>query len=117
MANNDNVVTRGSTKSTTITRLLFNVGNNGTFGDGSERKNVTNLEGSLSTGIDKLASSDTFVGNEGLFVLLITVRIAENDLGERSTSTGVVNNLLNNTTDKTFTLSVIKLSELGSSLS
>lgn len=117
VANNDNVVTRGSAEGTTVTRLLLNVGEDGTLRNRAQRKNVTNVKGGLSTGVDELASVDTLIGNEGLLTELVLVRVAEDNLGKRSTSTRVVNNLLNDTADVALTLNVVELSELSSTLS
>ena len=117
VSNDDNVVTRGSTKSTSVTRLLLNVGEDGTLRNGAEGKNVTDVQRSLLTGVDELTSVKTLVGNEGLLTLLVLVRVTEDDLGEGSTTTGVVDDLLDDTTDVTVTLSVIEVSKLGSSLS
>ena len=117
VSNDDNVVTRGSTKSTSVTRLLLNVGENGTLRNGAEGKNVTDVQRSLLTGVDELTSVKTLVGNEGLLTLLVLVRVTEDDLGEGSTTTGVVDDLLDDTTDVTVTLSVIEVSKLSSSLS
>jgi hypothetical protein len=46
-----------------------------------------------------LASVHALVGNEGLGVVLELVRVAEGDLGQRSTTTAVVDNLLDYTAD------------------
>lgn len=117
VANNDNVVTGGSANGTSVTGVLLNVGENGTLGDGAERENVTDVQGSLLTGVDELASVDTLVGNEGLGSLLVLVRVSEDNLGKGSTSTGVMDNLLDNTSDVSVSLGVIEISELGSTLS
>lgn len=44
---------------------------------------------------------------------LEAVGVAENDLGERGTTTGVVDDLANNTASVSVALSVIELAELG----
>jgi hypothetical protein len=45
-------------------------------------------------------------------VELESVGVAENDLGQRRTTSRVVDDLLHNTTDVTMTLSVVESSEL-----
>lgn len=44
--------------------------------------------------------------DEGLGVLLVSVRVTEDDLGERSTSTGVVDDLLHHSSHVTMSLSL-----------
>ena len=61
----------------------------------------------LSAGVHAL------VGNEGLVGLLELVGGVEDDAGERSTTTGVVDDLLHDTTDISMALGVIEVSELG----
>ena len=117
VSNDDNVVTRGSTKSTSVTRLLLNVGEDGTLRNGAEGKNVTNVQRGLLTSVDELTGVETFVSNEGLLTLLVLVRVTEDNLSKGSTSTGIVDDLLDDTTDVSVTLSVIEVSKLSSSLS
>ena len=54
MADNGNVVTRGTTERTTVTVLVFDVGEDGTFGDGVEREDVADGEGGVLSGVDEL---------------------------------------------------------------
>lgn len=117
VSNDDHIVTRGSTQCTSVSNLLFNVGNNGTFWQGAQRQDVTNVKRSLLTGVDKLTGVDTFVGDESLLSEFVLVRVSENNLGQWSTSTGIVNDLLHNTTSVSMTFSVIQGSQLGSTLS
>lgn len=117
VTNDDDIVTRGSAQSTSVTRLLLNVGDNGTLRARTQRQHVTNVQGSLSTTVHKLTGVKAFVGDEGLLSHLVLVRVTEDNLSQRSTSTWVVDDLLNDTTDITFTFGIVQGSQLGSTLS
>lgn len=116
MTDNGDVVAGGATESTTVTDLLLDVGDDGTFGDGGEGEDVADGESSVLSSVDELASVHAFVGNEGLLLLLELVGAVENDAGERSTTAGVVDDLLYDTTDVSMALGVIEGAELGRSL-
>ena len=116
VADDGNVVTGGTAKSTTVTRLLLDVGDDGTLGHGGERKNVADGELSVLTGVDELAGVHALVGDEGLGDHLELVRVTELDLGEGSTTTGIVDDLLDDTTGVSVALSVVEGTELSGSL-
>lgn len=116
LANDGNVVAGGTTESTTVTRLLLDVGDDGTFGDRGEREDVADSQSSVLSGVDELASVHALVGNEGLGDLLELVGVTELDLGEGSTTAGIVDDLLHDTTGVSMTLSVVERTELGGSL-
>jgi hypothetical protein len=116
LANDGDVVTGGTTESTTVTRLLLDVGDDGTFGDGGEREDVADGQSGVLSGVDELASVHALVGNEGLGDLLELVGVTELDLGEGSTTAGIVDDLLHDTTSVSMTLSVVERTELGGSL-
>lgn len=116
LANDADVVTGGTTKRTPVTRLLLDVGNDGTFRNGGKREDVADGQGSILSGIDELASVHALVGDEGLGDLLKLVGVTELDLGERSTTAGVVDDLLHDTTDVSMTLSIVERTELRGGL-
>lgn len=116
LADDGNVVTRGTAKRTPVTRLLLDVGDDGTLRDGSEREDVADGQSGVLSGVDELASVHALVGDEGLGDLLELVGVAELDLGEGSTTTGIVDNVLHNTTSVSMTLSVVKDTELRGGL-
>lgn len=117
VADDNDVVTGSSANGTSVTGVLLNVGEDGTLGDGAKRENVTDVQGSLLTGVDELSSVDTLVSDEGLNSLLVLVGVSEDDLGEGSTTTGVMDDLLDNTSDVSVSLGVVEISELSSALS
>jgi hypothetical protein len=116
MTNNGSIVTRGTGNGSTVTNLLFDVTDNGTFGHGSQRQDVTNVQRGLLTGIDELTSVHTFSGNEGLGAELVLVRVTEDNLGKGSTTSRIVNNLLDNTANVTMTFGKVENSKLGGTL-
>jgi hypothetical protein len=116
VADNGNVVSGGTTKSTTVTSLLLDVGNDGTLRNGGEGEDVADGQGSVLSGVDELTSVHALVGDEGLGNHLELVRVTELDLSERSTTAGVVDDLLHNTPDISMALSEVERAELGRSL-
>lgn len=116
VANDGNVVTGGTAKRTTVTGLLLDVGDDGTLGHGTQGKNVADSQGSVLTGVDELAGVHALVGDEGLGDHLELVGVAELDLGEGSTTAGIVDDLLDDTTGVTVSLSVVESPELGRGL-
>lgn len=116
MADNGDVVTGSTADSTTVTNLLLDVGDDGTLRDGAEGEDVADGESSVLAGVDELASVHALVGDEGLALLLELVGGVEDNAGERSTTTGVVDDLLHNTTDVAVALGIVERSELSRGL-
>jgi hypothetical protein len=56
VADDGDVVSRGTTKRTTVTGLVFDVGEDGTFGDGVEGQDVADGERGVLSGIDELVN-------------------------------------------------------------
>lgn len=86
VADDGDVVARGSAKGATVTNLLLHVRHDGTFRHGAEGQDVADRESGLLAGVDELASVHAFVGDESLLHLLELVGVAEDDLGEGSTT-------------------------------
>lgn len=117
VADDNDVVTGSSANGTSVTGVLLNVGENGTLGHRAKGQNVSDVQGSLLTGVDELAGVDTLVSDEGLDSLLVLVGVSEDDLGEGSSTTGVMDDLSDNSSDVSVSLGVVEISELGSALS
>lgn len=62
--------------------------------------------GLLST-VDELASVHAFTSEEQFLALLVTVRIAEADPSERSSSAGIMHDLLHDSLDVTMAFSEV----------
>jgi hypothetical protein len=116
VADNGDVVAGGSAESATITDLLLDVGDDGTLRHLTEGEDVADGQSSLLSGIDELAGVHAFVGDEGLGSLLESVGVAEDDLGERGTTTSIVDDLADYTSKVAVALGIIEVSELGRSL-
>lgn len=116
VADDGNVVAGGTAERTTVTHLLLDVGDDGTFWDGAEGKDVADGQAGVLAGVDELASVHALVGDEGLGVELEAVWVTENDLGERRTTAWVVDNLLHDTADVSMSLGEVVAAELGGSL-
>jgi len=113
----DNSEASGSTgEGTTVTNLGLNVAHNGTLGNLAQRKNISNGQGSLLSAVDELTGVHTLSGNHKLSVPLVAVRIQELDLGNGSTTTRVVHDVLDNTTDVSTTFGIVDGTKLHSSL-
>ena len=110
------VVTRGTSKLSAITSLLLNVADDGTFRKLANGKDVANSEGSIGTSIDVLTGVDTFSSDEGLLDGLVLVRVTEDDGCKGSTTTRIVDDLLDNTLDVAVTLGIIEATVLCSTL-
>ena len=116
VADDSNVVTGGTTERATVSNLLLDVGDDGTFRDSTEGEDITDSQSSVLSGVDELTGVHALVGDEGLGDLLEAVRVTEADLGQRSTTTGVVDDLLHHTTNVSMSLSVVESAELGGGL-
>jgi len=117
VGDNNCVGTRASGERTTVTTLGFDVADNGSLGDRGKRQDITARKTGLLTAVDELTAVHTFGTEEQFIVALVSVMVHELDAAHGSTSTGVVQDLLDNTSDVTLLLSVIKRSELDGALS
>lgn len=110
------VVTRSPSNSTTVTSLRLDVADDGPLRHLAHGEHVADGETGLLTTVDELASVSTLRSNEGHVLHLVPVRVPELNLRERGTPAGVMNNALHNTLDVPMLLSVILVTELGSTL-
>lgn len=116
VADDGDVVAGGTAEGATVANALLDVGDNGTLRHGAQRENVADGQSGVLSSVDELAGVHALVGNEGLGVQLELVGIAEDNLGERSTTAGVVDDLLDDTTNISVSLGVVEGSEFGGSL-
>jgi len=116
VANDGDIVARCSAERTTVSSLLFNVGDNGTFRDGTKRQDVADCQVRILAGVDELASVHALVGNEDLISVLELVWASEADLRERSATAGVVDDFLDYTANVAMSFGEVELSELCRSL-
>lgn len=113
VSDDGDIVTGGTAESASVSGALFDVGDDGTFRAAGEWEDVADGEGRLLSCVDELTGVHAFVGNEGLLVGLESVGVPEFNGGQRSTTTGVVDYVLDDTSDVTVTLSIVEGSELS----
>lgn len=88
VADDGGVVARGTGERATVTCLLLDVADDGTFGKRREGENVGDVERGLLTAVDELAGGETLGSNKGLDTGAVLVRVTESDLGKGSTTVG-----------------------------
>lgn len=108
VTNDGGVVTRSSGQRSSVSDLLLDVADDGTFGAGRDRQNVTDVQGGLLSAVDERSGGKTFGGDEGLGSLLVSVRVSEENGSQGSTSTGVVDDVLDDTSDVTVSLGEVE---------
>ena len=82
VANDGGVVARGTGERSTVTNLLLDVADNGTFRALGDGEDVADVEGGLLAAVDERAGRDTLSSDEGLLAELVAVRVTEDDGGE-----------------------------------
>jgi len=117
VSDNDAGSSGSTAQSSSVGVLIFNHGDFGTFWHLSEREDVTDGQlGVLST-VHELTGVQTFNGDEQFLVGLVSVGITEDNLGQRSSSTRIMDDLFDETFDVTVSLGVINGSQAGLTLS
>jgi len=115
VTNDDSGGTGASGELTLITGVVFNVTDGSTFGDLVDGEDVTGGEGSLLSGIDELTGVHSFNGEEMGVLKSVLIRVSEDDLSEGSTTTGIVEDLSDDTLNVTISFSEIENSESSGS--
>ena len=92
MADNNGVITRSPSENPTVTNMMLHVTNHSSFRDRFEKQNILDHQSSFLSTVHELSSVNPLC-HEQLVLLLVTERVVENDLGQRSTATQVVNDL------------------------
>ena len=100
-----------------VSSALFDIADQSTFGDQSDRNDVSNVNGGFLSAVNELTSVESFNGNEKLFDGLVGVRVLELDSGERGTSTRVVDDFSHDSFHVTFLFGIIDGSVLRRCLS
>lgn len=116
MADNNGVITGGSSKDTTITDMVLNVAYYSTFGDGPEGQNVADDKSGLLAAVDELTSVHTLGGDKELVLLLVPEWVTEGDLGKGGSTPGIVNDVCDDSFEITISLAEVEASEPGWSL-
>jgi len=116
VSNDNSEASRSTSKGTTITLSGLDIAHNSSLGNLVEGKAVSNNQICLLSAINELSGVHTFGSNEEFRITLILVRVKELNLSYRSTTTGVMKNLLDHTTNVPMTLGVVKCTKLYGTL-
>jgi len=111
------VVSRASSDRTSVGSLGLDIADDGSFGEKSDGEDVTNGKSGLSSRVDELSSVQSLGGNEEFLVNLVFVGVSEVNLSQRSTTTGIVDDVLHHSSDVSVSLGIIETSESRMSLS
>jgi hypothetical protein len=113
----DNSKGSGSTcERTAVTDLGLNIAHNGSLRDSRKGKTVSYREGCLLSAEDVLSSVHTFGCDHELIVPLVTVSVKELNSCHRSSTTRVMDDLLDYSTDISMLLSVVDSTKLNRTL-
>ncbi len=95
------IVARRPRETAAIASLLLEVGHDRTLGHLADGHDVADRELSLLAAVDELTGVHALGGDEQLLARLVPVGITEVDDGERSTTTGIMDDVLNDSLDVT----------------
>ena len=101
VGDHDGVVAGGTGDTATVAGLLLKVGDDGTLGHLSDRHHVSDGQLSFLAAVDELAGVDTLGSDEELLPGLVPVWVTEVHNGKRGATTGIVDDVLNHTLNKT----------------
>jgi len=110
-------VSRASGEKASVSSLALNVADDGTLGKLSDGEDISYGKGGLLSGVDELSSVGSLGGDEHLVLQTEFQGVSEHNLGERSSTSGVVDDVLDNSLDVTVLLGEVKDSVLGGALS
>ena len=96
--------------------MVFNIANDGTFGDGSEGKDIADHEIGLLAAEDELAGVHALGGDEELLLVLEPERVAEGDPGKRGAPTRIMHNLGDDSLEVAVALAEVQAPEPGRTL-
>jgi len=85
---------------TAVTGLFFERADDGTFGHLTDRKNITDVELSLSAAMDELSSANALSADNGFSDFSVLVRVLELDLGQWSATAWIVDDVLDEALDE-----------------
>ena len=94
-----------------IASVLLDVADEGTFGDFLDGENVSDGEGSLGSAVDVLSRVKPFGSNVEFSVGSEGVGISELDLGNGSSTAGIVDDFPDDAADEAVALGVVKAAE------
>jgi len=116
VGDDDGVVTGALGELSAVSALGLNVANDCSLRDGVKREHVSDDKSGLLSGVDELSGVHALSGDKELVVLSVLVAVVELDLGEGGTTSGVVDDVLNDSTDVSVPLGVVVDTKLGRTL-
>lgn len=116
VADNDGVVTGAPSEDATIANVVFNIADDGTLGDRSDREDISDDESGLLTAVDELTGVHALGGDEELVLLLVAEGMAEGDLGEGGAAAGVVDDVGDDALEVAVALAEVEAAEAGGAL-
>jgi len=116
VGDDDGRVTGSFCELTTVTNLHFDRTTGSTFWHISDWEHIANVEGSLVTAVDRLSSGGTFGSDEGLGVLTVFVWVLECNSDEWCTSAWIVDDVLDDTFDKSMSFGKVHGTVFGGAL-
>jgi len=117
VGNDGAVSTRGLGDLASVTRLLFERAHDGTFWHLSNWHDITDIELSLFTGMNKLAGANALWAHHGLGDFSVLVWVLELNLGKWSAPAWIVYDILHKTLDEALSLGIVKAPQFSSALS
>ena len=113
----DHSKTTGSTgKGTAIAHLGFDIANDGTLGNLSQRQDISNGQSGLFSTVDELTSVHAFGGHHEFGIAFEAIGIQELNLGDWGTSSGIVEDFLHDSADVASTFGIVNGTELDGPL-
>merc|ERR1712168_1481974 len=97
MSDDGCVTTRSTSQLSTVTGFLFHVADDCPFRHDAHRENVSDLKGGFLSTVDELSRVHAFGSNEKFLPQLELVWITEGDDSEGSTSSRIVDDILDHT--------------------
>lgn len=116
MADNNSVIPRAPSQDPTVPNVVLNVAYHCSFGNRSERQDVSDHEIGLSPAVHELARVHTLGSDEKLVLLLVAEGVAESDASERRSATRVVHDLGDHSLEVAVALPEVEAAEAGRSL-
>mmetsp|Transcript_38230 Transcript_38230/g.92505 ORF Transcript_38230/g.92505 Transcript_38230/m.92505 type:complete len:222 (-) Transcript_38230:21-686(-) len=116
VTDNNGKGSRASGKGTTVSTSSLDIADNGSLRDHVQRKNVSNIQSSLLSAVDKLSSVHSFGTDKQFRVSLVSVSIQELNLGNGSTSTRVMEDFLDDAANISLLFGIVQGAKLDSTL-
>lgn len=116
VGDNNRKGTRASGKGTTVSTLGLDVANNGSLWNLVQWQDISNRQSGLLSTVDELSCVHAFCAQKELIVSLVSVSIQELHLGYRGATTRIMEDFLDNSTDVSLLLSIVKRTKLDRTL-